>query len=109
INHEPAELRAELENGDVVEIITSQSARPNPNWLSFVRTGRARAEIRQFLRRMKYHESVGLGRRLLAQSLSALRIDASTLQTQVPERVARDSGAQTVADLYADIGLGRRP
>ncbi|MFA7504450.1 MAG: bifunctional (p)ppGpp synthetase/guanosine-3',5'-bis(diphosphate) 3'-pyrophosphohydrolase [Burkholderiaceae bacterium] len=108
INHEPAELRTELENGDIVEVITSKSARPNPNWLSFVRTGRARSEIRQFLRRMKYQESVGLGRRLLAQSLSALRIDASTLETQVLERVARDSGAKSVDDLYADIGIGKR-
>jgi GTP pyrophosphokinase len=108
INHEPTELRTELQNGDVVEVITSQTARPNPNWLSFVRTGRARSGIRHFLRTMKYHESVGLGRRLLAQALSALRIDASTLDAQLLERVARDSGAKTVDDLYADIGIGKR-
>src|SRR5690606_33172865 len=98
-SREPADMRTELEYGDVVEGIIPQSARPKPNWLSFVRTGRARSEIRQFLRRMKCQESVGLGRRLLAQSLSALRIDASSLETQVLERVARDSGAKTIDDL----------
>jgi len=108
VNQQPVPLRTELQNGDVVEVITDANAKANPNWLSFVRTGKARAGIRHCLKTLKYLESVELGRRLLAQALSALRIDPSMLDAQALERGARDAGAKSVEELHADIGLGKR-
>jgi len=108
VNQQPVPLRTELHNGDVVEVITDPNAKANPNWLSFVRTGKARAGIRHCLKTLKYRESVELGRRLLAQALSALRIDPAALDAQALERGARDAGARSVEEMHADIGLGKR-
>jgi guanosine-3',5'-bis(diphosphate) 3'-pyrophosphohydrolase len=108
VNQQPVPLRTELHNGDVVEIITDPNSKANPNWLSFVRTGKARAGIRHCLKTLKYRESVELGRRLLAQALTSLRIDPATLDAQMLERGARDAGAKSVEDMHADIGLGKR-
>jgi guanosine-3',5'-bis(diphosphate) 3'-pyrophosphohydrolase len=108
VNEQPVPLRTELQNGDVIEVITDPDSRANPAWLGFVRTGKARSEIRHFLRTMKYEESVDLGRRLLEQSLAALRIDAAALEPVLLEKTARDAGSKTLDDLYADVGLGRR-
>jgi (p)ppGpp synthase/HD superfamily hydrolase len=108
VNGQPVPLRTELQNGDVIEVITDPDARANPAWLGFVRTGKARSEIRHFLRTMKYEESVDLGKRLLEQSLAALRIDSGSLEAPLLEKTARDAGAKSLDELYADVGLGRR-
>ncbi|GAA4404645.1 RelA/SpoT family protein [Quisquiliibacterium transsilvanicum] len=108
VNQEPVQLRTELHNGDVVEVLTDAASRPNPGWLAFVRTGKARAQIRHFLRTMKLTESVELGRRLLEQALASLRIDLDDLDPALFERGARDAGARSLEELYADIGLGKR-
>ena len=108
VNQELVQLRTELVNGDVVEILTDPGSRPDPSWLGFVRTGKARANIRHSLRTLSYRESVELGRRLLEQSLSALRIALGTLETTLIDRAIRDSGVRTIEELYADIGLGKR-
>jgi guanosine-3',5'-bis(diphosphate) 3'-pyrophosphohydrolase len=108
VNSDSVSLRTELQNGDVVEIITDPASRPNPAWLGFVRTGKARAEIRHFLKTMNYAESVDLGRRLLEQALAALRIEAARLEAPQLEKGARDAGARSVEELYGDIGLGKR-
>jgi len=108
VNGEPVPLRTELQNGDVIEVVTEPESRANPAWLGFVRTGKARSEIRHFLRTMKYEESVDLGRRLLEQSLAALRIDSAALEAPLLEKTARDAGAKSVDELFADMGLGRK-
>jgi RelA/SpoT family (p)ppGpp synthetase len=108
VNGQPVPLRTELQNGDVIEVITDPDSRANPAWLGFVRTGKARSEIRHFLRTMKFEESADLGKRLLEQSLAALRIDAGSLGPALLEKTARDAGAKTLDELYADVGLGRR-
>ena len=108
VNGSPVPLRTELQNGDVIEVVTDPESRANPAWLGFVRTGKARSEIRHFLRTMKFAESVDLGRRLLEQSLAALRIDASSLAPALLDKLARDAGAKSLDELYADVGLGRR-
>jgi RelA/SpoT family (p)ppGpp synthetase len=108
INGESMPLRTELKNGDLVEIITSPGSQPNPGWLGFVRTGKARAHIRHYMKTVKYEESVGLGQRLLGQALRALGITQGDLDTNRWERIVRDAGAKTRQDLYADIGLGKR-
>jgi GTP diphosphokinase / guanosine-3',5'-bis(diphosphate) 3'-diphosphatase len=107
INHEQAPLRTELRNGDIVEIITSPTSRPTPNWLTFVRTGKARSAIRHYLRTINLVESTELGKRLLAQALSALNLNPELLPTLV-EKLLNESSARSMDDLYADIGIGKR-
>ncbi len=67
INYELLPLRTELKNGDHVEILTSPTARPNPSWLSFVATGKARSRIRHYLKGLQQKESAALGERLLTK------------------------------------------
>lgn len=74
INGEFAPLRTELKSGDAVEIVTSPASRPSAQWLNYVRTGRARSEIRHYLRTVKYEESVAFGRRLLNQAFDQLKL-----------------------------------
>jgi GTP diphosphokinase / guanosine-3',5'-bis(diphosphate) 3'-diphosphatase len=81
VNNEPVALRTELRSGDVVEIVTAPGARPNPAWLNFVRTGRARSKIRHHLKTMELEESRALGEKLLAQ---ALRAEGRTATTKPP-------------------------
>ncbi|HJV88369.1 MAG TPA: bifunctional (p)ppGpp synthetase/guanosine-3',5'-bis(diphosphate) 3'-pyrophosphohydrolase [Noviherbaspirillum sp.] len=107
INHEQAALRTELRNGDIVEIITAPSSRPSPNWLTFVRTGKARSAIRHHLRTINLAESTELGKRLLAQALAALQIDP-VLPDSVLEKLQNESSAKSLDELYADIGVGKR-
>ncbi|KAF3998928.1 RelA/SpoT family protein [Glaciimonas immobilis] len=107
INHEPAPLRSELHNGDIVEIITSSSSRPSPNWLSFVRTGKARSAIRHHLRTINLNESVELGKRLLSQALAMLNLNPA-LAPVVVERLLNESSANSMEEIYADIGVGKR-
>src|SRR5438445_8140898 len=71
VNGEPVALRTELRSGDVVEVVGAPGARPNPAWLNFVRTGRARSKIRHYLKNMEQEESRSLGEKLLAQALRA--------------------------------------
>ena len=71
INNEQVPLRTELKNGDVVEIITAPVSTPNPAWLGFVRTGRARSKIRHYLKTLAQTESEGLGEKLLTQAIRA--------------------------------------
>jgi len=107
INHEQAALRTELRNGDIVEIITSPSSRPSPNWLSFVRTGKARSAIRHHLRTINLAESTELGKRLLTQALVLLNLEP-TIPEPVAERLINESSAKSMEELYADIGVGKR-
>ncbi len=88
VNHELVPLRTELKNGDRVEIITAAHAKPNPAWLNFVITAKARHHIRHFLKTMQYEESAQLGERLLAQALSAL---GGTAQERARRRLGTGS------------------
>ena len=112
INGEQVPLRTELRNGDVVEIITSPHAHPNPAWLGFVRTGRARSKIRHYLRTLAQEESRALGERLLRQALRAegyahLPGDDPVGQA-VWDKLLRFAGTRSRDDLLVDIGQGRR-
>jgi len=114
INGEPVALRTELKSGDVVEVVTAPGARPNPGWLNFVRTGRARSKIRHFLKTMEHEESRGLGEKLLAQALRAegLQLPSAELDDAPAQALwqalTRWSGNRSRADLLIDIGLGRK-
>src|SRR3954467_8658900 len=108
VNGELVPLRTELRNGDRVEIITASHAKPNPGWLQYVRTGKARSNIRHFLKTMQYEESAGLGERLLDQALKSLKGALAEVDDASWERVVRDGGARSKEELLADIGLGKR-
>jgi GTP pyrophosphokinase/guanosine-3',5'-bis(diphosphate) 3'-pyrophosphohydrolase len=114
VNGEAVALRTELKNGDVVEITTAPGARPNPGWLNFVRTGRARSKIRHHLKTMEQEESRALGERLLAQSL---RAEGLLMPSADPtdetgaalwQQLTRWSGNRTRGELMVDIGVGRK-
>jgi GTP pyrophosphokinase len=107
INHEPAPLKTELRNGDIVAIDVSDDAHPTPNWLSFVRTGRARSAIRHHLRSINREQAVELGEMLLEQALMALEIALPVPATAL-DKLVGDTGVKTVDDIHADIGTGRR-
>ncbi|MDR0275816.1 MAG: bifunctional (p)ppGpp synthetase/guanosine-3',5'-bis(diphosphate) 3'-pyrophosphohydrolase [Burkholderiaceae bacterium] len=113
VNAEQVPLRTELTNGDVVEIITAPVSTPNPAWLGFVRTGRARSKIRHYLKTLAQKESVTLGEKLLAQALRSEGLDrlpaAGGEQTQtIWERLQRITGHRSREELLTDIGLGKR-
>ena len=107
INYELMPLRTVLRNGDRVEIITASTSKPNPNWLNFVATGKARSHIRHYLKTMRYEESVTLGERLLNQSLVALKAD--NIDDALWERFLREeAGEKSRQEILSDIGLGKR-
>jgi len=108
INQELAPLRTELRNGDHVEIITAAHSKPNPSWLNYVATGKARAHIRHFLKTMKSEESAVLGERLLNQALRALHTDPALIDEARWEKLLKDYGVKTREEILTDIGLGKR-
>ncbi len=108
VNGEQVPLHTELKSGDTVDILTSMAARPSSQWLSFVRTGRARSEIRHYLRTVQYAESVNFGERLLDQELHHLGLALSDVSDATWEKLARSSGASSRDEILADIGLGKR-
>ena len=112
INGEQAPLRTELKNGDVVEVITAPMSSPNPAWLGFVRTGRARSKIRHHLKTLAHAESESFGKRLLAQALRAEGIEkfpeSDAAYQSVWERLLRFTGNRSQPELLTDIGLGKR-
>lgn len=112
INGEQRPLRTELANGDVVEIVTAEKAEPNPAWLSFVKTGRARSKIRHHLKTVAQEKSHELGERMLSQALRSEGI-ATLPAEEGPyhptwEKLLRFTGNKTRTELLADIGMGKR-
>jgi len=108
VNGEEVPLRTELANGDSVAITTSQISRPSAQWLNYARTGRARSEIRHYLRTVQYDESAAFGERMLTQALSDLKLNLPASDDPIWEKLARSSGAKSREEILADIGLGKR-
>jgi (p)ppGpp synthase/HD superfamily hydrolase len=108
INHELEPLRTPLKNGDLVEIVMAPGARPNPDWLKFVATGKARSRIRHYLKNLQQKESAAFGEKMLAQAASSLRIAIDELTPQQWTALIKQCGAKSKVDLLADIGQGRR-
>ncbi|OGS93465.1 MAG: guanosine-3',5'-bis(diphosphate) 3'-pyrophosphohydrolase [Gallionellales bacterium GWA2_59_43] len=108
VNHELVPLRTELRNGDRVEVITAPHAKPNPAWLGYVATSKARSHIRHFLKTMQSGESAQLGERLLNQALHALGLKLQDIGDAQWNKLLRDTGVKSRQDILADIGLGRR-
>ncbi len=108
VNFELVPLRTVLHNGDRVEIITAPHSNPNPAWLGFVETGKARSQIRHFLKTTHFQESATLGERLLNQTLSSLGLKAQNIDSARWDKLLKDTGAKSREEILADIGLGRR-
>ena len=108
VNGDTAPLKTELSSGDTVDIITAADGQPSVQWLNFARTGRARSEIRHYLRNMQYGESVELGARMLSQALESYGISLPDASDPMWERLAKSSGAKSRDEILADIGLGKR-
>ena len=108
INRRLAPLSQALESGSTVEIVTAPGARPNPAWLNFVVTGKARTHIRHALKQQRRSESISLGERLLNKVLASFD---THLEKIAPERVQAVLGEyrqEVIEDLLEDIGLGNR-
>ncbi|NMM13498.1 MAG: bifunctional (p)ppGpp synthetase/guanosine-3',5'-bis(diphosphate) 3'-pyrophosphohydrolase [Rhodoferax sp.] len=112
INGEQVPLRTELKNGDVIEIVTAPVSTPNPAWLGFVRTARARSKIRQHLKTLAQADSEGLGEKMLTQALRAEGIEKLPDDTEknqlIWEKLLRFSGNKSKSELLTDIGLGKK-
>ena len=108
VNYELVPLRTELKSGDRVEIITAAHAHPNPAWLSYVKTGKARSQIRHFLKTVQLEESTALGERLLSQALRGLDSDPMSIGPERWDKLVRESGAKSREEVLADLGLGKR-
>ncbi len=114
VNGEPVALRTELKSGDIVEIVTAPTAKPNPSWLSFVRTGRARSKIRHHLKSMELEEAQALGEKLLGQAMRAEGMPLPPAEITGDEAamlwqmITRWSGNRNRAELMSDIGVGRK-
>ena len=108
VNHELVPLRTELKSGDRVEVVTAAHAKPNPAWLNFVISGKARSRIRHFLKTMQYEESAMLGERLLSQALIALKSGPEKITEEQWERLLKSSGTKSRQALLADLGLGKQ-
>jgi GTP pyrophosphokinase len=112
INSAQVPLRTELKNGDVVEVVTAPVSTPNPAWLGFVRTGRARSKIRHHLKTLEQAESQQLGEKMLTQALraeGAERLPPESEDNQALwEKLLRFTGNKSRAELLTDLGLGKR-
>ncbi|MEQ1584152.1 MAG: bifunctional (p)ppGpp synthetase/guanosine-3',5'-bis(diphosphate) 3'-pyrophosphohydrolase [Candidatus Nitrotoga sp.] len=108
VNFELAPLRVEMKNGDRVEIITATNAHPNPAWLSYVVTSKARSQIRHALKTMHFDESSALGERLLNQALSSLGLKKQDIDNSRWEKLLKDTGVKSREEIFSDIALGLR-
>jgi RelA/SpoT family (p)ppGpp synthetase len=102
-------LRTPLINGQTIEIITAPKAKPNPAWLNFVVTAKARANIRHFLKNLKQEEAVDLGRKLLSRALETFDLKIRKLDKKRISEVLADFKLDDFDQLLESIGLGQRP
>ena len=112
VNGNQVPLRTELKNGDVIEVITSPNSNPNPAWLGFVKTGRARSKIRHYLKTMAQSESIELGEKLLLQAVRTeglLQLPSNAQNDHaIWEKLFRFTGNKDRAELMADIAIGKK-
>tara|TARA_R110000822_G_scaffold129163_2_gene265161 strand:+ start:618 stop:2765 length:2148 start_codon:yes stop_codon:yes gene_type:complete len=108
VNRRLAPLSEPLQSGQTVEVITAPGARPNPAWLSFVITGKARSNIRHFLKHQRHSESIALGERLLDKVLASFDTTLAEVPAENIQQVLQECDMELMEDLLADIGLGNR-
>lgn len=108
INRQLAPLSQVLESGQVVTIVTAPGAQPNPAWLNFVATGKARSAIRHFLKTQRHTESIDLGRRLLEKALLGMEQSLENISPEKIQELLQQAGVEHFDDILEGIGLGNR-
>jgi len=108
VNRRLAPLSQALESGCTVEIVTAPGARPNPAWLNFVVTGKARTHIRHALKLQRRSESINLGERLLNKVLTGFETSLDKVSQERIQAVLNEYHMEVIEDLLEDIGLGNR-
>ena len=108
ISRRLAPLSEPLQSGQTVEVITAPGTQPNPAWLSFVITGKARSNIRHYLKNQKHSESVSLGRRLLNKALASFGSDLASVTKENVDAVLTQTKLKSLDQLLEEIGLGNR-
>jgi guanosine-3',5'-bis(diphosphate) 3'-pyrophosphohydrolase len=108
INGRLAPLSQPLQSGQKVTIITAPGAQPNPNWLNFTVSGKARSGIRHFLKNQRHHQSVALGRRMLSRALTDMHMDLDNLSEAQLSQLLQAAQVDSLDTLLEEIGLGNR-
>jgi len=108
ISRRLAPLSEPLESGQTVEIITAPGTQPNPAWLSFVVTGKARSNIRHFLKNQRHSESVALGRRLINKVLGSFGTQLEKIPQEQIQKMLLQLNSQNLDNILEDVGLGNR-
>jgi len=103
-----ASLRSHPASGQTVEVITAPSAAPNPQWLDFAVTGKARAAIRQYLKRLQHEDAIDFGHRMLESALDAKGSSLDAVPTEVLDKFLAEHNLRRLEDLLSDIALGNR-
>lgn len=107
VNGRMVPLRYQLNNGDIVEIITSSKQHPRKDWLDFVKTTKAKSRIRQWIKNQERDESISLGKNILEKALEQAHLDAQNIaKNEQLEEIAKDFSLSSVQDLLANIGYG---
>jgi RelA/SpoT family (p)ppGpp synthetase len=101
-------LQTKLENGVTVEVITAIWARPNPLWLNYVTTAKARSGIRNYLKNFKQQEAINLGRRLLDKELQSMQLQLENIEPAKIKTLLKVTGKKTLDQLLEDLGLGNK-
>jgi len=103
-----APLRSRLYNGQTVEVITAPGGSPNPTWLNFVVTAKARANVRAYLKNLRQQEAINLGRRLLETELRAYDQSLDGISESKVQQLLSEFKLNNLESLLTDIGLGNR-
>ena len=108
INRKLVPLGTQLTNGQTVEIISTGSGRPNPAWLNFVITAKARSQIRHFLKNLQENEAIALGKRLLNRELEPFSLTYQDISKTDMKYLINENKTVNEDKLFKDIGLGNK-
>ena len=108
VNHHYVPLQTQLRNGNTIEITTDKNATPDPGWLNFVATAKARSSIRHHLKHLQKRKARKLGKNLLDKALQTFSLSLSTLEEERMEALLKEIKLKNKGQLYEDIGLGNR-
>ncbi len=107
INGRMVPLRTKLRTGDIVEIVTQKDHKPSRDWLTFVKSPRARNKIKHWLNEDQRRRAVEIGRKLLDREARKFKVPMNQIDDQDLSRIANEYGVATAADLLATLGQGK--
>ena len=108
VDRRPVPLRTPLKNGQTIQVITSKSAKPNPAWMNFVATAKARTAIRNYLKKLRRGKAADLGRKLLDNALKEYSLNVRKVPDESMQRALAQLGLKEPKQLFEEIGLGKR-